>query len=132
MRFLTAAIVIGPLLLIGAFPAAGQSISTDIPIKLAAGGNLTVDRETYTQKARDEMQEWQKKLHDFSENTEAKGKEFGNAAEKDLNEVWTRTEAASRQLQTAGDEGWDAAKTSYEKAIRELAEAWQKVHPGDK
>ena len=132
MRFLTAAIVIGPLMLIGALPTVGQSITTNTPIKLAAGGNLTVDRETYTQKARDEMQEWQKKLHDFSENTEAKGKEAGNAAEKDLNEVWTRTEAASRQLQTVGDEGWDAAKTSYEKAIRDLAEAWQKVHPGDK
>ncbi len=132
MKILTAAIVIGPLMLIGAFPAAAQSISADIPIKLAAGGNLTVDRETYIQKAQGEMQEWQKKLHDFSENTEAKGKEAGNAAEKDLNEVWTRTEAASRQLQTVGDEGWDVAKTSYEKAIRDLAEAWQKVHPGDK
>ena|SRR5579863_441623 len=133
MRILTAAIVIGPLTLIGALPsAAGQSISSDTPIQLAAGVNSPADRETYTQKARDEMQEWQQKLHDFSANAETKGKEAGNAVERELNEAWTRTEAASRQLQTVGDEGWDSAKTSYEKASHDLVEAWQKVHSVDK
>jgi|HubBroStandDraft_3_1064219.scaffolds.fasta_scaffold22650_2 hypothetical protein len=136
MRILTASIVIGPLVLIGTLPAAaGQStlaLGSGTPVRLAAGGDSTADRDTYTQRARDEMQEWQRKLHDFSEKAAAKGKEAGNAAENDLNEAWTKAEAASRQLQTVGAEGWERAKTSFEKASHELAEAWHKIHPEDK
>jgi hypothetical protein len=136
MRILTASIVIGPLVLLGALPAAaGQStlaLGSGTPIRLAAGGDSTADRDTYTQKARAEMQEWQRKLHDFGEKAAAKGKEAGNAAENDLNEAWTKAEAASRQLQTVGAEGWESARTSFEKASHELAEAWHKIHPEEK
>ena len=53
-------------MLFGGLPAAaGQSISSDTPIQLAAGGASTADRDTYTQKARDDVDEWQRKLHDF-------------------------------------------------------------------
>ena len=39
MRILVASIVIAPLMLFGALPAtAGQSISSNTPIQLAAGG----------------------------------------------------------------------------------------------
>ena len=136
MRILSAAMVIGPLVLIGALhAAAGQStlaLGSGAPIQLAAGGDSTADRDTYTQKARDEMQEWQRKLHDFSEKVVAKGKEAGNATENDLHEAWTKAEAASRQLQTVGAEGWESARTSFEKASHELAETWHKIHPEDK
>ena len=137
MRILTAAIVIGPLMLIGALSAlADPSISSGTPLRLAAGGDTTSDdttsdRQTYTQKAREDMQEWQRKLHDLGASAEAKGQEGGTAAERDLNEAWTRTEAASRQLQTVGDEGWESAKATYAKASHDLAEAWHRVHPGD-
>ena len=125
--------MIGPLTSIGALPAAAaQPLNSDPPIQLAAGSDSTVDRQTYTQRAQVEEQEWQKKLHDFGANTETKGQEAGNAAERDLNEAWARTEAASRQLQTAGDEGWESAKAAYEHASHDLAEAWHKVHPEDK
>ena len=63
------------------------------------------------------MREWQRKLHDFSVNAEANGKEAGNAAKTDLNKAWAKTEAASRKLQTVGDEGWDNAKTSFERGV---------------
>ena len=70
MRMLTVSIVIGPLVLIGALPAA-RSVDFRArlgrPVQLAAVGDSTADRDTYTQRARDEMQEWQRKLHDFSE-----------------------------------------------------------------
>jgi hypothetical protein len=135
MRILSAAMVIGPLVLIGALhAAAGQStlaLGSGAPIQLAAGGDSTADRDTYTQKARDEMQEWQRKLHDFSEKVVAKGKEAGNATENDLHEAWTKAEAASRQLQTVGAEGWESARSSFEKASHELAETWHKIHPED-
>ncbi|HXQ52184.1 MAG TPA: hypothetical protein VN802_13905 [Stellaceae bacterium] len=136
MRILAASIVIGPLMLVGALPAgAGPStlsLGSGAPVRLAAAGDATSDRDTYMQKARDDMQEWQRKLHDFSANVEAKGKEAGAATEADLNRAWTKAEAASRQLQTVGAEAWDNAKSSYEKATRELADAWNKARPQDK
>jgi hypothetical protein len=132
MRMHTASIVIGSLVLIGALPAAagGQSTispSASAPVRLAANGDATVDRDTYMQRARDEMQEWRRKLHDFSAKANANGKEAGNTAETDLNKAWTRTEAASRKLQTVGAEGWDHAKASFEQASHELADAWDRI-----
>jgi hypothetical protein len=133
MKMLTA-IVIAALMLIGALPAtAGQSTfapepaASAPPVRLAAGGDTASDRETYTQKAWDDVQEWQRKLRDVSAKAEADGKETGNKGETDLNKAWTKTEAASRKLQTVGAEGWGQAKTSFERASRELADAWDKI-----
>jgi hypothetical protein len=136
MRFLTASIVFGPLLLLGALSAnAAQSTRTlesDAPVRLAAAGDSTADRDTYTQRTRDEMREWQRKLRDFSEKAEAKGKEAGNEAKYALNKAWTKTQAASRDLQAASAEGWESAKISFEKASHELAETWHRIRPDDK
>jgi hypothetical protein len=136
MRMLTVSIVIGPLVLIGALSAAaGQStlaLGSGGPVQLAAGNDTPADRDTYTQQVRDKMQEWQRKLHDFSEKAEAKGKEAGDAAENDLNKAWTKAEAASGKLQTVGAESWESAKTSFEEAARELRDAWHKIRPQDK
>jgi hypothetical protein len=81
---------------------------------------------------RHEMQEWERKLRDYSEKAEAKGREAGNAAENDLNKAWNKAEAASHKLETVGAEGWEHAKASFEQASRELAETWHKIHPEDK
>jgi len=135
MRIFTASIVIGTLTLIGTLAAAGQATlvpGSGAPVQLVAGSDSTADRDSYTQKVRDEMQAWQQKLHDFSEKAKSKGREAGNAAENDLDKAWTRAEAASRKVQTAGAEGWDSAKTSFEKASHELAETWHKIHPAEK
>jgi hypothetical protein len=130
MRIVAASIAIGSLILIGALPAAGQSSpapAASAPVGLVGGGNTTADRATYTQKARDDMQEWQRKLHEFSQRAEANGKVAGDAADTDLHQAWTRTEAASRRLQTVGAEGWDRARASFEQASRHLAAAWDRV-----
>ena len=133
MRIILVSIVIGPLMLFGALPAvAGQSISSDTRIQLAAGGDSTADRDTYTQKARDAMDEWQQKLHDFSEKAKAKGQEEGNAAENELKAAWTKAEAEQHKLETASAEGWESAKISFEKASHDLKEVWDKIRPDDK
>ncbi len=133
MRIILVSIVIGPLMLFGALPAvAGQSISSYTRIQLAAGGDSTADRDTYTQKARDAMHEWQQKLHDFSEKAKAKGQEEGNAAENELKAAWTKAEAEQRKLETASAEGWESAKISFEKASHDLKEVWDKIRPDDK
>ena len=136
MRIFAASITIGSFMLIGALPAAaGQSVrvlGSGAPIQLAASGNSTRDRDTYTQKARDEMQEWQRKLINFNGKVEAKGKEASTAAEKDLQKAWTNADNASHELQTVGAEGWKSAKITFETAFRKLGGAWDKVRPEDK
>jgi hypothetical protein len=128
MRFVTASVIIAPLMLTGALPAAAAPpVAADPPVRLAAASDSTADRDTYTLLARDAMQDWQRKLHDFDEKAEAKGHKAGNAAENDLHAAWTRTEAAGHKLQTASAEGWESAKVSFEKATHDLAEAWDKA-----
>jgi hypothetical protein len=135
MRMLTVSIVIGPLMLIGALPAAGQStlaLGSGAPVQLAAGADSAADRDTYTQMALDEIQKWQGKLHNFGEKAAAKRKQLDSAAENDLNKAWAKVKAASSRLQTVGAEGWESAKTSFEEASRELVDAWDKIRPEDK
>jgi len=136
VKLLTAAIVIGPLALLGALPAAADPTLPDrgarAAVQLAVAGDPAGDRDSYSQKARDDMQEWQRKLHDFGDKAAAKGKEAGNAANDDLNQAWSKAKAASDRLQTMGADGWDSAKASFEHASHELADSWHKVHPDDK
>ena len=133
MRKLAAAIVIVPLMLIGAMPvAAGQPSSTGTQAQSAPGSNSADDRGTYRQKTQAEMQEWQQKLHDFSETAKAKGQKAGTAAENGLKAAWAKTQAAAHKLQTVGAKGWDSAKSSYEKASHDLADAWDKIRPKGK
>jgi Skp family chaperone for outer membrane proteins len=97
------AAIIAALALASAFPAAAQSNLSSGPgasVRLAAAHDSTADRETYTQKARDDMQEWQKKLHVFDEKIRAKATQAHNSAGDDLNKAWTRAEAASGRLET--------------------------------
>jgi hypothetical protein len=134
MRISSALIIIGPVMLIGALPAVGKPalrIGSEAPTRLAAGDDAAADRNTYVRKAQDEMQEWQRKLHEFGEQAEAKGREADSAAEKGLNDAWIKAKDASGKLQAVGTEGWQSAKASYEKATHDLAEAWRKIHPGD-
>jgi hypothetical protein len=133
MRIFTASIIIGSFMLIGALPAAaGQPtavLGSTAPIRLAAAGDSSGVRDTYTQKVRAEMREWQRKLISFNEKAEAKGKEASTAAENDLHKAWTKADIASHELQTVGAEGWKSAKITFETASRRLADAWDKVRP---
>jgi hypothetical protein len=135
MRLLTAAIVIGPLMLSGALLAADQPppvLASGALVRLVAAGQSTADRDAYTQRARDEIRAWQRKLYDYSETADAKAKAAGNATENDLNKAWIKAAAASRRLQVMGADGWERTKISFEAASHELAEAWRKLHPEDK
>lgn len=133
MRTLNASVAIGALILIGALPAAADpSTAGDTQIQLAADSGRTADKDTYTQKAQDEMQAWWQKLHDFSEKAKAQGQKAGDTAEHGLTAAWTKTEEAARRLQTASADGWERAKISFEQASRELADAWDRIRPPDK
>jgi hypothetical protein len=134
MKILATAIVIGPLVMIGTLPAASQSghPRAGASIRLVTARDSTVDRETYTQKARDDMQEWQLKLRAFDEKVQAKAVQAHTSTMDDLNKAWTQAEAASRRLETASSEDWENAKTSFKKASHRLDLAWRKSDPGNK
>ena len=133
MRHFIGSLVVGSFVLMGVPPiAAGQSVASGAPIGLAADSDSTADRDSYTRKARDEMQEWRQKLHDFGEKAEAKGRASSVAAKHDLNEAWTKTEAEADKLQSASAADWESAKISYEKTSRDLADAWDKIRSEDK
>jgi hypothetical protein len=134
MKILATAIVIGPLVMIGTLPAASQSghPRAGASVRLVTARDSTVDRETYTQKARDDMQEWQLKLRAFDEKVQAKAVQAHTSTMDDLNKAWTQAEAASRRLETASSEDWENAKTSFKKASHRLDLAWRKSDPGNK
>ena len=135
MKILSAAIVSAPLMLTGTLPAvSGQPVSLphyNTAIQLAADSDSSSDRSSYMERVKNEMQEWQRKLHASGEQVEAKGQSASNSAQNELNEAWNKTEAASHRLQTASADGWDSAKASFEEASNKLAAAWHKIHPDD-
>jgi hypothetical protein len=127
MKLLAALILVSPLTLAasaGAQPAPGSST----PGRVATVNNAAADRDSYTRKAHDEVDDWQKKLHEFKVKAQVEGKDADRVAKADLNVAWRKTEAASRKLQAAGAKGWDAAKADYEKASQDLADTWYRIH----
>jgi hypothetical protein len=129
LRILPGLAVLGPLLLIGTLPAAGQSIQPTASSTVAAA-DWKAERDTYLQKARDEVQEWQRKLHDLRE--ERRNSEANIKTRKHFNTAWTKVEEASRKLETAGAENWESAKVSFHKASQRLAAVWEKIKSQDK
>jgi hypothetical protein len=138
MRMLPNAAVFSPLLLIGligALPAAGQSIKpTQITasFRVAAIADWKAERDLYVQKARDEVQAWQQKLHDLRQKARIKNSQENITARKNFDTAWTEAEDASRKLETVGAEDWESAKLSFHKASQKLAAVWDKIKSPDK
>jgi len=133
MRILPASTVVISLLfigLIGTLPAAGQSIQppkSAALVRMAAVADWKAERDTYVQKARDEVQAWQQKLHDVREKTKTRNSEASIRAQNEFNAAWTETEDAFHKLETVGAEDWESAKISFNKASQKLATIWEKI-----
>jgi hypothetical protein len=131
MRNLPAATVVGSVLLVamvGPLSAAGQSVqpaTSASAVQMAAIS--TTDRDSYVQEAREEMQQWQLKLQDFSEKVRTKATDANVASQKDFNAAWAEAETASQKLETANAADWESSKSSFKKASQKLAAVWQKV-----
>lgn len=133
MRIRSASTIVGSLLLIGligTLPAAGQSTQPPQPAAssgMAAPADWKTERDTYIQKARDDVQAWQQKLHDIREKAKAKNSEASITAHNDFNTAWTETEDAFHKLETVGAEDWESAKISFNTASQKLAAIWEKI-----
>lgn len=135
MRMLIAPMLLGTLAVAVVSPAAAQSKPVSdkgTSVGVATTRDPAAERDSYTQRARDEVRIWEQKLHDF----DAKVKASANAAKagstKDLDDAWAQTMTASARLETAGEKDWGSAKTSFQTASHKLAVAWHKLNPGDK
>jgi hypothetical protein len=102
------------------------------PVQLAASSDPTAERESVAQKARADLQNWQKKLSDFGNWTESQGKKDSAAAIRDLNEAWVNADREAHKLQDAGAADWASAKVAYDKAAGELADRWHRLVGPDK
>jgi hypothetical protein len=133
MRIIATSTVAGSFLLIGligTLPAAAQSNQppqSATPSKIAAVADWKTERDTYVQKARDEVQAWQQKLHEIRDKAKNRNSEASNAAQNDFNTAWTETEDAFHKLETVGAEDWESAKMSFNKASQKLAAIWEKI-----
>jgi hypothetical protein len=133
MRILPTSTVVGSVLLIGligTLPAASQSVQPTTPtvsLKVAAVADWKAERDAYVQKARDEVQAWQRKLHDLREKARTKNSEENITARNNLNAAWTEADDAFHRLETVGTEDWESAKTSYNKASLKLSGIWDKI-----
>jgi hypothetical protein len=130
MRILPISTVVGSFLVIGAFPAASQSIQPSqsaASFRMAAVADWKAERDIYVQKARDEVQAWQQKLHDIREKAKTRNSEASIAAQNDFNTAWTETVDALHKLETVGAEDWESAKISFNKASQKLAAIWEKI-----
>lgn len=133
MRILPISTVVGSFLLIGligTLPAAAQSNQppqSAASSKMAAVADWKTERDIYVQKARDEVQAWQQKLHDIREKAKIRNSEASNAAQNDFNAAWTETEDAFHKLETVRAEDWESAKISFNKASQKLAAIWEKI-----
>ena len=128
MRHSIVSIVIGPLMLIGVLhAAAGQSLPTDRPVRLAVSSEATADRDMYIRKAQDDIRDWQQKLFEFGEKAKIEGQKDSTAVESDLNRAWAKTKTEAGRLERASANDWQSAKVSYEKAARELRDDWRKI-----
>ena len=87
------------------------------------------ERDSFTQKAANEMQLWDAKIHDTATATLASGKHLDSQAENELNIAWNKADTAARALRNVGNDGWAAARSAYENAAADLNTAWHKVHP---
>jgi hypothetical protein len=96
MKLLFAPMMIGMLALAGTSPAAAQSKPDQgTSVGVATTHDSTTERSSYTQKARGEMQIWQKKLHDFDAKVQVNATDAQASASKDLDDAWTETKSAS-------------------------------------
>jgi hypothetical protein len=133
MRILPISTVVGSFLLIGligTLPAASQSIQPTKPeasSRMAAVADWKTERDIYVQKARDEVQAWQQKLHDIREKAKTRNSEASITAQNDFNTAWTETEDAFHKLETVRAEDWESAKISFNKASQKLAAIWEKI-----
>jgi hypothetical protein len=99
--------------------------AADPPAASCAG---CTERDSFTLKAQNDMQDWGYRIHDFAIAAIASGQHVDTSAEDDLTVAWHKASVASEALSNAGDEAWNRTKDTYVVAEAALASAWARLH----
>jgi hypothetical protein len=128
MRLRATPVLLAPLLL-AALPAhaTGPSLPPNANVRLVADDDE--GRSSFTQQAQDDMQEWQRKVHDFGRQAKATGQHGVRSAKDDLNTAFSKAKLAADRLHTVGADGWQGAKASFQQARHDLRDTWDRIKP---
>ncbi len=130
MKKFASACVLGSLVLLGGFPAVGQSLSAPtVAASRAESTAAPADRASTMQRASAEMLGWEDRLQAFGKTADVTGSHVERSARRELDAAWRSAQAASHRLKTASAGGWHDAQTSYERATNRLAGAWNRLRP---
>lgn len=127
MKMLIAPLAAGSLLVFGTLPALAAAPAVHDRIQVADTSDFAAKKDEYVKKSNDDMQIWQKRVHDFGEKAKSDGQKAGDAAKVQLDRAWRDTKAASVKLQEAGEDGWASARSAYERASAKLRSVWHDV-----
>jgi uncharacterized membrane protein len=124
-RLVIGALTAAALLPLG-HPLAAQTMSAD-PRQSSQAPAAAPEQQSFRDKARDELHDWQRKIDDFNHRTETSGRAEAKEARASLDQAWSNVETQSRRLETASAADWNDSKIAYQRAVQDLSERWGKV-----
>lgn len=118
-------VIVATLALAGVAPArAADSGAQPQPVEAAAP---VAERGATVQKARDDLNDWRKKLDAYAETAKAESQTARTQAAEDLDKAWTKTKDAAARLENASADEWASAKAEFKKESDALAARWAKT-----
>ena len=120
------------------FLAGGTAVAGAIPAPAATGSSVMLvadtndfatQRDEYIRKAQDELQDWQNRMSQWTDEAKANGSKISEQTRQNLDKAWTDVEANWRKLQAAAPQTWDKARASFEEASERMKSAWEKIQP---
>lgn len=125
--------LMGALFLVG-----GTAVASAIPappptghgaILVADANDFATQRDEYIHKAQDELEEWQNRMSQWTDEAKENGSRISKQSRQNLDKAWTDVKANWRRLQAAAPQTWDKARASFEEASERMKSAWEKIQP---
>ena len=132
MRTVATRRLMGVLVLLGGAAVASampNSPARSAPVLVADTNDFATTRDAYLTKAQDELQSWQQRIDQWTDQAKTKGSAAGNEAQRNLDKAWVDVKANWRKLQAAAPQAWDQARASFEDASKRMKSAWEKIEP---
>jgi gas vesicle protein len=96
---------------------------------VADAKDFATQRDEYIRKAQDELQEWQNRMSQWTDDAKASGSKISEQTRRNLDKAWTDVQANWHKLQAAAPQTWDTARSSFEEASERMKSAWEKIQP---
>ena len=127
MTRLHTAVFVTSIALLCALPAIAKPSDSSVK-QMAEASATTPDHTSYTQQARDQVQQWRSKLDAFGLASKNNGKAAWKKTSAELDAAWDKAKEASARLETASATEWERAKAYFEKTSHDLSKRWSKLN----